>query len=46
MYQFVRVSPSGAEQFFDDVKSAFEGKGPADMVFVVWNGIRFPMLRP
>jgi hypothetical protein len=46
MYQFVRVSPSGAEQFFDDVKSAFEGKGPTDRVFVIWNRHRFSVLHP
>ena len=46
MYQFVRVVGRGAEQFFSDVKSAFEGAGPADKVFVVWNGHRFSVLRP
>jgi hypothetical protein len=46
MYKFVRVVARGAEQVFDDVKSAFEGIGPADKVFVVWNGHRFPVLWP
>lgn len=46
MYQFVRVVARGAEQFFADVKSAFEGIGPADKVLVICNGHRFPVLRP
>jgi len=46
MYRFVRVPARGSEQFFADVKSAFEGAGPVDKVFVVWNGHRFSVLRP
>jgi hypothetical protein len=45
MYQFVRVTVPGAEQIFDDVKSAFEGKRPADKVFVIWNRLCFLVLR-
>ena len=45
MYQFVRVTSRGAEQTFNDVKSAFDGKQPTDMVFVVCSGHRFRVLR-
>ena len=45
MYQFIRVTAKGAEQTFNDVKSAFEGKESTDTVFVVWSGKRFRMMR-
>ena len=45
MYQFVRVTAKGAEQTFNDVKSAFDGKEPTDTMFVVCNGKRFRVMR-